>query len=174
MNTGGMKIKKDIKYVRYENALTDNEILVYAQIINQFKKGEIDFQTLKSLFLNNGVIVEPVPTDFSKKKMTISEADIIKKRISEQKYLYSDINYFILNSNEFKNVVFHMDYKAIELLANYGVPEYQETMISILMTQLKHSYDKDEKLATERSKWRRRIAELKSSLSKEERINKSK
>ena len=107
-------MKKDIKYVRYEEALTDNEILLYAQIINQFKKGEIDFQTLKSLFLNNGVNIEPVPNDFSKKMMTISEADVIKKRISEQKYLYSDINYFILNSNEFKNVVFHMDYKAIE------------------------------------------------------------
>ena len=171
---GSEKMEKDIKYVRYEEALTDNEILLYAQIINQFEKGEIDFQTLKSLFLNNGVNIEPVPNDFSKKMMTISEADVIKKRISEQKYLYSDINYFILNSNEFKNVVFHMDYKAIELLANYGVPEYQETMISILMTQLKHSYDKDEKLAAERSKWRRRIAELKSSLSKKERINKSK
>ena len=63
-------MKKDIKYVRYEEALTDNEILLYAQIINQFKKGEIDFQTLKSLFLNNGVNIEPVPNDFSKKMMT--------------------------------------------------------------------------------------------------------
>lgn len=167
-------MRKDINYVRYDEALTDNEILIYAQIINQFKSGEIDFQTLKSLFLNNGVNIEPVTIDFTKKMMTISAADAIKKRISEQKYLYSDINYFILNSNEFKNVVFYMDYKAIELLANYGVPEYQEIMISILTTQLSHSYDKDEKLAAERAKWRRRIAELKSSLLNEERISKSK
>ena len=167
-------MKKDIKYVRYEDVLTDNEILLYAQIINRFEKGEIDFQTLKSLFLNNGVNIEPVLNDFSKKMMTISEADVIKERISEQKYLYSDINYFILNSNEFKNVVFRMDYKVIELLANYGFPDYQKTMISILTTQLKNSFDKDEKIAAERSKWRIRIDELNSSLSKEERIHKSK
>lgn len=167
-------MKKNIKYISYAEALTDNEILLYSQIINQFKNGEIDFKTLRNLFLNNGVIIEPIPNNFSKKTMTISETDIIKKRISEQKYLYSDINCFILNSNEFKNVVFRMDYKAIELLANYGVPEYQETMISILMTQLRLSYDKDEKLSVERAKWKRRIAELKSSLSKEDNINKSK
>ena len=171
---GMNKMKKDIKYIRYEEALTDNEILLYAQIISQFKKGEIDFQTLKNLFLYKGVNVEPVLIDFSKKMMTVSEADVIKKRISEQKYLYSDINHFILNSNDFKNVIFHLDYKAIELLANYGVPEYQKAMISILMTQLKHSYDKDEKLKVERSKWRRRIAELEEALSNEDIINRSK
>ena len=163
-------MKKNIKYVKYDEALTDNEILLYAQIINQFKKGVIDFQTLKCLFLDNGVNIELDLNDFSKRMMTISEADVIKKRLSEQKYLYSDINYFILNSNEFKNVLFCIDYKAIELLASHGDLEYQETMISILMTQLKNSYDKDERLAIERSKWRRRIAELKSSLSKEEKI----
>lgn len=103
--------------------------------------------------------------------ITVTEANTISNRISEQNYLYDDINCFILNSSEFKNIVFRIDYKAIEVLANHGVPEYQEAMISILMTQLKHSYDKDENLVIERSKWRRRINELKSQLSKDETVN---
>lgn len=167
-------MKDSKKYIRYDEALTDNEILLYSQIIIQFENGEIDFQTLKNMFMNYGVTVEPMINDFSKHMMTISEADIIKKRISEQKYLYSDVNYFILNSKEFKDVAFCIDYKAIELLANSGIPEYQETMISILKTQLRHSFDKDEKLAIERAKWRRRIAELELELSKHRKLNNSK
>lgn len=126
---------------------------------------------LKSLFLNHGITIEAIPIDFSKKMITVTEANTISNRISEQNYLYDDINCFILNSSEFKNIVFRIDYKAIEVLANHGVPEYQEAMISILMTQLKHSYDKDENLVIERSKWRRRINELKSQLSKDETVN---
>ena len=106
--------------------------------------------------------------------MTNDEKNTIEKRILEKNYLYNDINYFVLNSAEFKNIIFRIDYKAIEILANYGIPEYQETMISILMTQLKHSYDKDEVLAAERSKWKRRINELKSQLSKSDSVNKLK
>ena len=167
-------MERDKQYVRYEEALTDNEILLYAQMINRFKKNEIDFQSLKSLFLNDGVNIEGVPNDFSKKMMTISEANDLKGRISEQKYLYSDIDYFILNSNEFKDIIFRMDYKAIELLANSGDSEYQKTMISILMTQLEHSYDGNKELAAKRSQWKRRIDEYKSSLSEKERVIKSK
>ena len=167
-------MKKDNKYIRYDVALTDNEILLYSQIIDQFKKNEIDFQTLRNIFFINGINIEPIPRNFSKKMLTISEASVINKRISEQKYLYNDIDYFILNSNEFKNIIFCIDYKAIELLANYGIPEYQETMILILTSQLIHSYDKDEQLAAKRSKWERRIAELKLSLSKNDEIIKSK
>lgn len=167
-------MKKEIKYIKYDEALTDNEILIYSQIIDQFKHNEIDLASLKNIFLNYGVIIEAVPNDFSKKMMTKSEANIINKRISEGKYLYSDVNYFILNSNKFKNVIFYMDYKAIELLANYGIPEYQEAMISILSTQLRHSYDKDDKLAVKRAKWARRISELKEELDKKSSFNKLK
>ena len=165
---------KNIDYIRYEKALTDNEILLYSQIIDRFKNGEIDFINLKNIFLTYGITIEVVPNDFSKIMMTIVEDDTIKKRISENKYLYGDINYFVLNSSEFKNIAFRIDYKAIEVLANYGIPEYQETMISILMTQLKHSYDKDDALAAERRKWKRRIDELKLQLSKNDGFNKLK
>lgn len=167
-------MKKEANYFRYEDALTDNEILLYAQIINQFKNGEIDFTNLKNEFLKYGVTIEVELHDFSKKMMTIEQADIFRKRISEQNYFYHDVHHFILNSNEFKNVIFYMDYKAIEILANHGIPEYQQTMISILTTQLRHSYDKDETLAVKRNKWRRQINELKSQLSKDESFNKQK
>lgn len=163
-----------MEYIRYDVALTDNEILQYSQIIDQFKKGEINFHTLQNMFLNEGITIEPVVNDYSKLPLT-PEVDVIKKRISEQNYLYSDINYFVLNSSEFKNVVFRIDYKAIELLANYGMPEYQSAMISTLTTQLRHAYsnEKDDKLEAKRRKWIRRICELESSL-KEDRVNKTK
>lgn len=164
-------MKKDNKYVRYEEALTDNEILSYAQMVDKFSKDEINYHTLKDFFNNNGVNVQPVPNDFSNRMMTIDQADEIKKRIVEEKYLYDDINYFLLDSNDFKNVVFRIDYKAIEVLANSGNPEYQQTLISILMTQLSHSSDKDEEMVAKRSKWRRQISELEDSLAKKNTID---
>lgn len=167
-------MKKDVKYVRYDVALTDNEILLYSQIVNQFKHNEIDFLNLKNIFLSYGIVLDVILCDFSKRKMTISDGEIFEKRISEQKYLYSDINYFVLNSDKFKNVLFTLDSKAIEILANYGISEYQETMISILKTQLRYSFDKDEKLEVERSKWRRRIVELESELVKNDNNNRKK
>lgn len=157
-------MKKNNKYIRYDQALTDNEILTYSQAINEFKNGRIDFTSLKNIFLNYGITIEPVLEDFSRTMMTVNEANIIKKRISEQNYIYSDVDYFILNGHEFANVVFRLDYKAIEILANYGIPEYQETLISILKTQLKLSYDMNEDFAIERAKWKRRISELEASL----------
>ena len=64
-------MKDNKKYIRYDEALTDNEILLYSQIIIQFENGEIDFQTLKNMFMNYGVTVEPMINDFSKHMMTI-------------------------------------------------------------------------------------------------------
>ena len=120
------------------------------------------------MFSNYGISVELILNDFSKRMMTISQAEELKKRITEKQYIYSDIDRYILNSNDFKNVIFCIDYKAIEVLANSGIPEYQETMMSILKTMLRHSYDKDEKLKVERSRWKRRVYELKESLSVKE------
>ena len=65
-----------------------------------------------------------------------------------------------------------MDFKAIELLANAGFPEYQEVLISMLRTLLRNSYDKDEIITTERAKIMRRISELELQLSKKNTIDK--
>lgn len=65
-----------------------------------------------------------------------------------------------------------MDRKVIDLLANAGIPEDQSILISILRTQLTHSYDANAKLAAEREKWRRQIAELEQQLSKSNKIGK--
>lgn len=165
---------KKINYVSYEDALTDNEILLYSQIVDQFKNGEIDFTILKSLFLNCGVTIEVKIKDFSKSIRRISKANTIKQRVLEENYLYNDIDYFILNSDEFKNVVFRIDYKAIEVLANFGIPEYQKKMISILMTQIRLSGAKDENSVIKIKKWQRRIQELELELSSKKSINKLK
>lgn len=165
---------KNINYIEYEKALTDQEILFYSQIITQFKDGKIDFANLKNTFLNYGVEIDAILYDFSTQKTTITDAETRNKRVKEQNYLYSDINYFVLTSTDFRNVVFRIDYKAIEVLSNYGIPEYQEIMISILKTQLKNSYNKDETIEAERNKWKRRIEELEEQLSKNNNHNKIK
>lgn len=167
-------MKKETNYIGFEKALTDNEILLYSQLIIQFKNKEINFKKLEKIFLNYEITIEAIPNDI-KRPISITEANTIKKRILEKDYLYDDINYFVLNSSKFKNVVFRIDdYKAIEVLANYGIPEYQEAMIGILMTQLKHSSNMNENLTIERNRWKRRIEELKSQLSKQDNLNKSK
>lgn len=161
-------------YIRYEDVLTDDEILLYGQMIDKFKTGEIDFKTLESMFLSQGITIETTLVDFSKTMMSIEEANIVRERISKQNYLYSDIHYFILNSNRFKNVIFCIDYKVIEVLANAGMPEYQNTLISILKTQLRYSDDKDKTLVKKRENWRTRIIELESQLAKSDKLDKTK
>ena len=146
--------------IDYDEALTNNEILKYSIIVNQFKDGKIDYQTLKEMFLNMGISIEPIHVDVSKMKAPIGVRFSISKRIKEQKYLYDDIKYFILNSNDIKNVIFIIGYKAIELLADYGIPEYQERMISLLKFELNHTYDNDAKMKAKRNVIKRRIREL--------------
>jgi len=162
-------------YIGYEEILTDNEILTYAHIIDRFKNDEINFDELKEQFLNHDIIIEPILYDYSTTKMTTAQAEIIEKRLSKQNYIYDDISKFILNSNEFKNIVFCLDYKAIEILANSGMPEYQNIMINILKTQLKYSSyssSTDKKLNLERRKWKKRISELESQLTNSDKHNK--
>ena len=159
-------MEKTKNYIRYDEVLTDEEILMYAKVIDQFKRENIQFIDVKSIFLKQGIELDVKTNDFSLTKMTTEQANIINKRIIEQNYIYNDINYFILNSANFKNVIFIMDYKAIEVLANSGIREYQQTLIGILKTQLRISYDKDEILTKKRSQWKRKINELESQLSK--------
>ena len=167
-------MKKDKEYIGYEEALTDNEILLFSKIILEFKNGGIDLESLKNIFLNKGITVEPIYYDICRRMITVMDANNIKKRILEGKSMYNDIDYFILNSNDFNNVVFRLDYKAIEVLANYGIPEFQNTLISILKWQLVHSCDKDKEISVRRSRWRRRIQELESLLKKQDCIVKTK
>lgn len=157
--------------VRYEYALTDNEILTYSQIIDKFKKGEITFQNVTEMFASYDITIEPVLRDFSKQKMTVSDANMMKDRLANKQYLYSDINYFLLNSEKFKNIAFRIDYKAVELLANLGIPEYQTSMVNILMTEMRLSHPTDPKSLAEQNKKQRRIEELKLELSKTEDMN---
>ncbi len=168
-------MKEDKKYVRYDMALTDNEILQYALIIDQYEKGKIDNQTLRNLFLDKGVTIEPRFHDYSK-MLLLSSVGAMKKRILEGNYVYNDVDCFVLNSEGFKNVVFRMDRKAIEVLADYGIPEYQEALLGILSYQLRlvrWTVPKDEKMLAEWEKWRRRVIELEASLAKSDTIDES-
>ena len=166
------KKTKHLKY--YDKELSDDQILAYGKIIDKFKKGEINYERLKSMFLNFGVEVDVVLKDFSSEMMSISDGKIFKERINAKHYIYNDVKYFVLNSLALNDVIFRMDYKAIEVLSNAGIPEYQEAMFAMLKTQLRFSSDANEKLAAERESWRRKIVELESLLSDKDEINRSK
>ena len=158
------------KCLRYEDALTDNEIFTYAKLIDQFEKGESDYSALKSDFLLQGVNLEAIPVDISNKMMTVNDAEDYKKRVSEQKYISDDISGYLLNAEDYKNVIFYMDYKAIEVLANHGIPEYQQKLIGILSTQLTHSSDSNDEISAKRAMWKRRIDELKQNIDSNKKV----
>ena len=158
--------KPDYDYVRYDYALTDKEILLCAQIIDQFERGEIDFITLKEQFLGYDISLEAVLHDVSGRMMTVVQAEEREKRIAEHNFRPEDIKYYLLNSENFKNVVFLMDRKAIELLAESGSRKYQEALIGILKTQLKYSMNTTLESTAQRAMWSRRITELEKDMEK--------
>ena len=163
------------KCVNFEIALTDNEIISYAQIVDKFLNTEIDYVGLEDMFSSYGVTVEPALRDFPNIPMTREEADKVKERLMSKKYNYNDIDSFVLSSKDFKNVDFNLSGKAVKLLADYGMPEYQDTMIQILKTQLQHDSSKvDEVSEARRNKLKRQIAEYELRLQKTENTNKTK
>ena len=154
------------KYVRYDAALTDKEILSYALIIDRFKRGEINYKELEKLFGGLGLAVEPVLYDYTKRMISIREANIIEERHLSKNYLPADIRGYILNSYDRSiiDVMFMMDRKVIEVLADYGMSEYQLELINILRTQIRFTpHNKDNMVNL--SLWNRRIKELEKELS---------
>lgn len=150
-------------YTRYDEILTDKEIYNYALIVDEFMRGQITYKELKEKFSNEyGIEVRAdyaFPTD-----MRIEELNNYIDRTNSENPSYNDISYFIISGENFKNVQFRIDYKAIEVLANNHIRYYMEAYKSILETQVRHSFDK-RMLRAKRNMWRRRIAELQKELS---------
>lgn len=155
--------KKDC--INYTYVLTDNEILTYALLIDKFEEKEIDYKTLKNMFLEYNVNLDVVTKDYSASQLPLEE---INRRQQEENYTSGDITSYILNSEEYKNVDFKIDYTAMEILANANVEKYQTILIDILKFQLMNSHDTNEILAAERRKWKKRINELESQLKEEQ------
>ena len=161
-----------VKFIDCKTALTKNEIFDYSLMIDTFKKGEIDYKTLKLLFLQCGINLSVELYDLSKKIMTANEYRTFEEKFSQEEYSYNDIKFFVFNSKDFKNVIFKFDFDVIELLADMGNTEYQEKLIDILQFQVDKSLDTDEAIAAKRAMWKRRIQELKSELYEAKEINK--
>ncbi len=154
---------KDNNYTKYDEALTDNEIYNYALIVDEFMIGKITYKELQEKFSELYGIEVRVEIN-SKSGMTLEERADFANRLIKEDYNYNDITGFILNGRYLNNVLFKMDYKAIEVLANNNIPRYMEAYKRILETQLHYSYDKNEKLKAERNMWKRKIEELENKL----------
>lgn len=157
-------MKTDNYYTRYDEILTDNEIFNYALLVDEFMRGQITYKELKEKFSNEYGI--EVRADYAfPTGMTTEEHSNYIDRINSENPSYNDISYFIISGENFKNVIFRIDYKVIEVLANNNVRYYMEVYKAILETQIRHSYDKNEKLKAKRNMWKRRVAELQKELS---------
>ena len=154
---------KDNYYTKYDEALTDNEIYNYALIVDEFMIGKITYKELQEKFSELYGIDVSVEIN-SKSGLTLEERADFANRLIKEDYNYNDIAGFILNGRYLNNVLFKMDYKAIEVLADNNIPHYMEAYKRILETQLHYSYDKNEKLKAERNMWKRKIEELENKL----------
>ena len=125
----------DKKYVRYDEVLSVSEILNYALMIDKFEEGEIDYKKLQALFLDSNHSLKVEPYDISKVTITKEKWKLVKERYLKGEYLPSDIRHYIIDGN----IIFYMDYKAIEVLANAGVPKYQSIYLSILKWELRNN-----------------------------------
>ena len=157
-------MKSNNFYTMYDEVLTDKEIYNYALLVDEFMSGQITYKELKEKFSNEyGIEVRAdyaFPTD-----MSIEEHSNYIDRINNENPNYNDISYFIISGENFKNVQFRIDYKAIEVLANNNVRYYMEVYKAILETQIRHSHDKNEELKAKRNMWKRRVVELQKELS---------
>ena len=120
-------MKENVTYKDYKTVFNDDEILIYGLLLDKFKNQVINYEQLKNLLASHGISVKPLLIDFASKKMTIKEGKEIQKRLDNEDYIYDDINCFIFNSDNFENVIFAIDYKVVDVLANYGEPSYVET-----------------------------------------------
>ena len=129
-------IPKD--YKRYDEVLNDDEILKCALLIDKYKKGTIDFNELLKEAESIGITIKPILIDFSTKMETIEQRKVIKERLDNNNYIYEDIRGFLLDIDD-KKVIFYMDYKAIEILAKAGLPDYIVSIISILEWEIRNT-----------------------------------
>lgn len=123
------------EYVSYETVLTDDEILYFSHLIDQFKRKQINYKKLEEILAKQGITIEPILVDLSQKSLTLNDYARIKRRIDSKDYTFDDISKYVISSDRYKNVLFSLGYKAIELLAKDGVPEYQELLTVFLRTQ---------------------------------------
>ena len=107
-------------YTMYDEILTDKEIYNYALLVDEFMRGQITYKELKKKFSNEYGI--EVRADYAfPTGMSIEEHSNYIDRIKSENPSYNDISYFIISGENFKNVQFRIDYKAIEVLANNNV-----------------------------------------------------
>lgn len=125
----------DKNYIKYDTVLSVSEIIEYALMIDKFEEGSIDFFKLQNLFLSNNVSLNVEPYDLSEIIVTKDKGKVIRDRYIKGNYLPSDIRHYIINGN----IIFNIDYKVIELLANAGVPKYQTLFLAILKSELRNS-----------------------------------
>lgn len=130
-------------YNKYDTILSDEEILRYALMIDEFKIGKIDFKNLESKMQSIGVVIKPKYKDPSNLKL-VERAKEMKERIEHNKPNYSDIECFLMDIAD-KKVDFRLDYKAIKLLADSGKKNYIDHFIGLLDYAIRHTPDSKKK-----------------------------
>ncbi len=136
---------KNTKY--YSDVLTDDQIYEYASLIDEFDSGKINYHELKQRFAAKGITLGVTLYFYGDEGLprTAEEAKALKARIASESYVPRDISKFTLKGIIQQDVIFCIDYKAIEVLAKRGNQKYMQTLNNILGTQ--HSIDGDQEIA---------------------------
>ena len=156
------------EYVCYEDVLTDKEIVLCAQLIDDFTEKKINYKELEQKFLSMGITIQPLLRQRPRilwfsgipSKEIEDNFKIADERIAKKEYLACDIDNYVLNSEKFKNVLFNIDDKAVELLANAGNLKYKCYLIDELKERLKRSDDSTPEMVVNRRNWLRQIEAL--------------
>lgn len=156
--------KEANEFKPFWKVLNDEQKLKYGKLYAAFKYEIYSYKELETKFLDLGVEIKPSVIDISKRMMTIDDYKRLKERLGQGGYKYQNLNGIILNSEDFQNVKFYEREDVIRLLANEELPDYQYTLMDILLTKLRNSYDVNENVAKERKQIKEELESLREKL----------
>jgi len=129
--------KTEIKY--YDKVLSKLDIISIGLIIRKYEKGIITYQEMKNQLQSKNITLKPVVIDFSTVKVTIKAAEELKKRISTENYIPSDLNGYLISGVNYQDVLVRYDRAMIEALAEYGDEDSKKALESLVKWEESHS-----------------------------------
>ena len=115
-----MKNKQEDNIKLYNEVLSEKEIVTIGLIIRRFEREQITYHQLKQLIKEENIELTPRFRDVSKAKMTVMQAEEMKRRFEREEYDPGDVNGYLISGKNYENVLIRYDRPMIEVLAKNG------------------------------------------------------
>lgn len=112
---------------RYDEILTDDEIVSISKVVRDFEHGIITYKDVEHLFEERNIAMVPKLIDASKLK-TIKQVSELRDRVSNNELVSGDIDGYIISNDRYQDVIFRYDRYAIEKLAELGDEKAKQTL----------------------------------------------